>query len=84
MVIALANMATAASHISYTLQHTATHCNTIPNITHTVLAQDVVIALANMATAASHISYTTTHCNTLQHTATHYLTSHTPYRHKTW
>jgi len=42
-----------------TLQHTATHCNTLQH------------ALQHTATHCSTLPHTATHCNTLQHTATH-------------
>jgi len=41
-----------------TLQHAATHCNTLHTVQHT-------------ATHCNTLQHTATHCNTLQHTATH-------------
>jgi len=46
----------------FTLQHTATHCNTLQH-TFTVAHSGAVTCLA--------LQHTATHCNTLQHTATH-------------
>jgi len=43
---------TPIQHMSYTLQHTATHCNT----------------LQHAATHCNTLQHTATHCNTLQHT----------------
>ena len=56
-----------------TLQHTATHCDTLHN-------HDAFI-VRHSATPATHwhtLEHIATHCNTLQHTATHYIITTLP------
>jgi len=52
-----------------TLQHTATHCNTLQHsathVIHTCVARHVTCLIT--------LQHTATHCNTLQHTATHVI-----------
>jgi len=59
-------------NICNTLQHTATHCNTLQQTvmsdTHFILNRLSKEKYCNTP------RYTETHCNTLQHTATHYNT----------
>jgi len=60
----------AHSHVSYcnTLQHTATHGNTLQHTQNNTDSFMCVTCLIQMRNAAhSHVTY----CNTLQHTATH-------------
>jgi len=63
---------------TYTLQHTATHCNTRQHIaTHCNTLQHAAThcnTLQHVHTLHIHtfLQHITTHCNTLQHTATHY------------
>ena len=50
-----------STHCNNTLQHTATHCNTLQHLTHTY----------QVATHYNNtLQHTATHCNTPQHTAT--------------
>jgi len=62
-------------HIS--LQHTATHCNTLQHTATHCNAQSYHISLQHTATHCTALQHTATHslntyhCNTLQHTATH-------------
>ena len=48
----------------YTLQHTATHCNTLQHRVYSVWVCSLV------STHCNTLQHTATHCNTLQHTAT--------------
>jgi len=64
-----------ASYETPLLQHTATHCNTLPHtathcntLQHTTRHCDT---LQHTATHYSTLQHTVTHCNTLQHTAPH-------------
>jgi len=65
------------------LQHTATHCNTLQRTLHTdddnELMASLMFAVADACTTdhlAQHTDTThiATHCNILQYTATHYIT----------
>ena len=47
------------------LQHTATHCNTL-QLYHKIDMTDIVTATVTVQS----LQHTATHCNTLQHTAT--------------
>jgi len=55
----------------YTLQHTATHCNTLQHRVYSVWVCSLV------STHCNTLQHTATHCNTLQHTATHCNTEYT-------
>ena len=66
----------------YTLQNTATHCNTLQHTaTHRNTLQHTAThcnTLQHTATHCNTLQHTATHCNTLQHTATHcYTLQHT-------
>jgi len=52
---------------AYTLQHTATHCNTLQHTRRPHIARR---HLRKRSTHCNTLQYTATHCNTLQHTAT--------------
>ena len=62
-----------------TLQHTATHCNTLH-----MSMEYLRMPMARLVNVTAHcpLQHTTTHCNTLQHTATHCktlnVTAHCP------
>jgi len=55
-----------------TLQHTATHCNTLQlkHVFHFRILPPSTVA-THIATHCSTLQHTAAHCNTLQHTATH-------------
>jgi len=67
-----------ASYETPLLQHTATHCNTLPHTaTHCNTLQHTAThcdTLQHSATHCNTLQHTTRHCDTLQHTATHYST----------
>ena len=58
--------------VSSTLQHTATHCNTLqPTATHTLAQWDTCqtrLMTKSHSTHCNTLQHTATHCNTLQHT----------------
>jgi hypothetical protein len=60
---------------SKTLQHTATHCNTLQHIintaTHCDTLQHTAARCKCLFSCETAIPYNILHCNTLQHTATH-------------
>ena len=58
-----------------TLQHTATHCNTLQHTaTHCSILQHTATHCSTLQHTAAHcntLQHTAAHCNTLQHTAAH-------------
>jgi len=62
-----------ASHYN-TLQHAATHCNTLQYQPHSKGQELCKWGREVTATYCNTLEYTATHCNTLQHTATHCMT----------
>ena len=55
---------------SNTLQHTATHCNTLQSSLSKRL-QTLTYTMARFQKNSNSLQHTATHCNTLQHTATY-------------
>jgi len=80
--------------VTFALQHTATHCNTLQRTTTPVIAlrapwhvslatcylwqNGVSLALQHTATHCNPLQHTATHCNTLQHTVAHCSTLQRP------
>ena len=73
----------------HTLQHTATHCNTLPSATaktwtHTATHCNTLQQAAARCNTLQHTARTATRCSTLRHTATYYFHSHSCALHKTY
>ena len=54
-----------------TLQHTATHCNTLQHHDNIGISSYTWVCVGNGMTYISSLQHNATQCNTLQHTATH-------------